>query len=930
MADGGGSYLMQSRLNVAKDALTYVVDAFRGKINWGFTTFKNGDGATINSALNPNLNDDENRAAIIEHIEGVVAEGGTPLMEALQDVFEQGYYVKRHELDNLLCRKNYVISMTDGFPSADDDAARISNIPAFTDLDGDGWTQDPFQGLGNHPDYYDDVAHWMYTHSWLDKFVVTDPANSYVNVTTHHVAFGAKQPLLQDAAGESGGEYIVAYNKEQLVAAFYSLAMMMSQSVSFTAPVVSVDAVNKIQSGDDLYMGLFLPQDSSYWVGNVKKFKMGDCSTERPKPFMIYDAANQEAINSSGEFLDDTAAFWGDDNDANDHNHQTSAEIKEDGAGEVLLEDVNQFFIDKTYWNRPIYTYKNGAMVKFDRTHITAADLAVADDATRDKLINFTHGYTYDAVALTGTPVAVRDWILGAIIHSRPVVVDYFDTAVATLPLLKRLVVVGSNDGMLHVFDDSNGRELFAFIPEDILSKLKDVAQNGVIKKTLVDSVDGLITLYRRNINPKYLIFGERRGGKYFWNLDVHDQNPLNWTVAWNYTNTEISQSWSEVKVARLPVAIDTNGVKSYKDVAMFTGGYDSTEDNFPEPFNDLDSNGTPYMDNGTIDNKEWSKNTTGQDPNNNGVYDKYNPGMDIKGRGIFVVDIDDPTSVANVTLADNTTKQLLPFSVTYGATSLTTGTAQTRPDMKFSFPANPSVVVGTGKYTYYNGTTSVAASKDNVLLAQYVVDVYANLFKARFTMDLVNANPNGVVPYWEASSANWMVNKVFSANPGSLSGSGRMGGGVATGAAEDQGRKAFYPPTISWGGSPNLFYAGNYFFPDVTFTTKNKMASLFFGTGDRENPKYTMIRNRFYAIYDDSLVTAKLNTTPSATIPTYTDVTVTSAPYYEDDLLNLTCDELGVDSKINSCYMGTSLSDGTTCATASADVDMKIYLIHY
>jgi type IV pilus assembly protein PilY1 len=492
VAAAGGSYLMQSRLDIAKDSLVYVVDEFRGKMNWGFATFKNGDGATINSALNPNLNDDENRAAIIEHIEGVDAQGGTPLMEALQDVFEMGYYGKRNALDNLLCRKNYIISMTDGFPSLDDDAGRISGV-TFDDWDEDNWTQDPYQGLGDHPDYYDDVAHWLYTHSWLDKSEVTDPANSYVNVATHHIAFGAKHPLLQDAAGESGGEYIVAYNKEQLVAAFYSLALQMSEAVSFTAPVVSVDAVNKIQSGDDLYMGLFLPQDSSYWAGNVKKFKLGDdpATTDETELFAILDKNGDAATNSDGEFLDNTATFWGDDTDVNDSDNYGAADIKEDGAGEVLLEDVQGFLSAETYWNRPIYTWKDGAMVKFDRTHITKEDLGVVDDATRDKLINFTHGYTYDAVATTGAPLGVRDWVLGAIIHSRPVVVDYFDTADKTLPLEKRLVVVGSNDGMLHVFNDETGREEFAFIPADILTKLKDVqAAIG-----LYDTVDGLITL---------------------------------------------------------------------------------------------------------------------------------------------------------------------------------------------------------------------------------------------------------------------------------------------------------------------------------------------------------------------------------------------------------------------------------------------------
>lgn len=870
-----GAYLMQDRLDVAKDALTYVVEEFRGKMNWGFASFgNNATGATIGPFLNPTDNDDAQRSAIVTAVRNVKPEiAGTPLMEALEDVFEQGYYGRRNILDDMLCRKNYVISVTDGYPSEDTDNKRIAGVE-FSDWDGDGWTSDPYQSPVD-PNYYDDVAHWMYTHSWLDKGAVTDPANSYVNVVTHHVAFGAKQPLLEDAAGESGGEYIVAYNKEQLVAAFYSLALMMSQSISFTAPVVSVDAVNKIQSGDDLYMGLFLPKDSGYWVGNLKKFKLGDGSTERPDLWMIYDGANHEAIDSTGAFLDNTATFWGDDTDQNDSDNHGTADIEEDGAGEVLLEDVQGFLTAGTYWNRAIYTYKGGGMAKFDRTNITPADLGVADTATRDKLVNFIHGYTYDADA-AGAPAAVRSWVLGPVIHSRPVVVDYYDTTVAGLSLLKRLVVVGANDGMLHVFDDTTGRELFAFIPEDILPKLKDAQVNW-----MYETVDGLLTLYRRDKNPKYLVFGERRGGGAYWCLDVHDQNPLNWTVAWKYTNAEISQSWSEVKLASIPVGITTDGKRTYKDVAVFTGGYDIEEDSFPEPFNDADMNGTPYKATGAIDPAEWSQASASQDVYNNNSYDEYNPDMNEVGRGIYVVDIDDPSTVV---------AGILPFSASYGAAQVATGTTQTFPDMKFCFPATPSLVVATESYTYKSGATTLNGMEENVLQSMYAVDIYANLFKLDFDFETIN---NGTVanPDWVVTASEWKVKKIFSGNPGSMSGSGQVHAGADV---TDQGRKAFYPPAISWGGAGSYFDAGNYFFSQVTFLDRDAIASLFFGTGDREHPKYTMIRNRFYAIYDDSSITAKEYNADGSFNQ---DITISSIPYTEDKLLNLTCDELGRSS---------------------------------
>lgn len=896
---GEDTYQMQSRLDTAKDAMRYVVDNYSSTINWGFAKFNNGVGATIPYLITPTDSESTQQTKMTNAINAVSANGGTPLMEALQDVWNNGFYNRRDILDDTPCRKNYIISMTDGFPSADDDNNRIAGV-TFGDWDGDGWTQDPSQYSNPNPDYYDDVANWIYKYSWMNKTLVSDPANSYENVITHHISFGANHPLLKDAAEESGGQYIAAYNKQQLASAFYSLTLMMSESISFTAPVVSVDAVNKIQSGDDLYMGLFMPEDSTYWTGNLKKFKMGDGSTSRPKFFMIYDAANEEAINSSGAFFDNTAAFWGDDLDANDNNQSSVAEITEDGAGEVLLEDVQQFFANTTYWDRPIYTWKNGAMVKFTRDNITAAELGVSDDTTRDKLINFVHGYTYEADAATSAPVAVREWVLGAIIHSRPVVIDYFDTDDPKLSLKKRLVAVGSNDGMLHIFDDTNGREVFAFIPPDILPSLKNVQA-----QLTYDTVDGLITLHREDKNPKYLIFGERRGGSYFWNLNISKENPLEWTVAWNYTNSEIVQSWSEVKVAKIPVGVASNGKKSYKNVAIFTGGYDPEEDNFPEPFTDKNNNGS-------MDTGEWVAAT--QDLNNNGVYNKYNPAMNEKGRGIFVVDIDNPASTTSVTLPDASVRQILPFSVTYGATSVTTGAQQRLPSMKFSFPASPSVVTGTDKYTYKDGAANVTEYKENVLLSLYAIDVYANLFKSQFGFEAENAGTEAS-PSWRVRAADWTVNKLFSANPGSSSGSGRMGAGVDS---TDQGRKAFYPPAISWGGSKGYFEAGNYIYPGVTFNTKNTMASLFFGTGDRENPKYTMIRNRFYAIYDDSSVTAQLSS------GTPTPVQITSAPYQENDLLNLTCDELGKNSTINSCYMGTM---GGLCTAANAATYMKDYL---
>lgn len=951
LSGGAEVYRMQSRLAVAKEALLYVVEEFRGRMNWGYANFNylgtTADGATIQSALNPNENDDTNRAAIVSHVTGTEPKYGTPLGEALQDVFDDGYYGHRNSLNNLLCRKNYVIVVTDGYPSDDESWGRIGGVSTFSDFDGDGWTADPAQYSTPPPNYYDDVAHWMYTHSWLDKTEVADPANSFVNVITHHIGFSLDQPLLEDAAGESGGDYITAFNKQQLVAAFYSLAMKMSGAISFTAPVVSVDAVNKIQSGDDLYMGLFLPKADSYWVGNLKKFKLGDGSAERPDLFMIYDKLNHEAIDSAGVFLDNTYGHWGNDTDNNDSDSYGAADVQEDGAGDVMLDDLNAYFQAgmagtlAAYWSRPIYTYKGGAMVKFDRNGITAADLAVADNATRDKLVNFVHGYTHDADAVTGAPLALKDWPIGPIVHSRPVVLDYYDTTQANLPLKKRFVAVGANDGMLHVFVDQDntqtiveGQEVFSFIPTEILPVLQNI--HGTFG--LYDTVDGPITLYRRDKNPKYLIFGERRGGSYYWALDVSNPDPTQWTVAWIYTNSELKESWSDVKLATIQVGVDpATGKRTYRDVAMFTGGYDPYEDNFPEPFLDVNNDGIP----GTIaadgslttNNAEWFKTNATQDLYNDDKYNIYNPEPNTQGRGIFVVDIDNPaTEILDPSDVTGTGK-ILPYSVTAAAATFTvfrsgltyTGSTggKTNANIKYCFPASPAVVVGPEAYRYKGADGKpVNASESDVLMALYAVDIYANIFKLNFNFIVENGG-TAASPQWKVKSASWQDTLVFKGNPGSTSVSGALGGALLNPLDSDPnaniGRKVFYPPAVSWGGAGSYFDYRNYLFENWKFAGVDKLASLFIGTGDREHPKYAMVNDRFYSIYDDSSVSATLYVPPVldtaaqallTTCQTYgfycpdllygtvsNTAAVSGAPYTEKDLLNLTCDELGVDT---------------------------------
>ncbi|MDR3631405.1 MAG: hypothetical protein P4L42_13835 [Desulfocapsaceae bacterium] len=958
-------YLIQTRMQVAQLALTSAISSVYNKMYWGLATFNydnygNGTGAKFLQYIN--TTSPATLSALQNSINSLQPLYGTPLGEALQDIFVNGYYnpVKNKTIVNQSCTQNFVVVVTDGFPSTDDTWTKISGVDFSKTNDGDGWTEDPSQYTTPPLNYYDSVAGYLYNHSIYDQSQI--PAANLTacnqNIITNQIAFGVVHPLLQDAALDGGGSYSTVFNTAQAVAALESGLLKLTNAVSYTAPVASVDATNKIQNGNDLYFGLFLPEASGTWYGNLKKFTLGDASKGQD-PMMVYGggANPQPALDSNGNFLSTVTDIW--------TGKTGSFAVTENGAGALLLTQVNNDFNSGSsanpapFWSRNIFTLINNGNGTYATPQLnqsinpTALGLVSTDTSTRNKIVNYTYGYTYDANA-DGTPVTVRPWVLGSIIHSKPVVVDYYDpNNISTL--LKRYIVVGANDGMLHVFDDSptgtnQGQEVYAFIPQDLLPKLQAVATGG-----LVDMVDGPVTLYRNNNEPKYLIFGERRGGGSYWCLNVLNSDPSKWTVQWQYSNPAIiSQSWAEPQIASVPYDVDSaTGMPKFQDALIFTGGYDPLEDNYPEPFTDNYKTGNPYnttpiasltLTNGhypapvtpsgattpTWDPTAKNNGILTQDTNANGYYDPFNPTMDSYGQGIFVVDIDNPAKIITPTSSG---KQILPFQVTYSSsgtsTNTSTGNPQTRTDMKFSFPASPAVVVGAYNYYYKDASGNVQSGTNvNTLKAIYGIDIYANLFKVSYDFEDVitkpSSNPNSWT--WSVANNNWSTTKIFSANPGSTNPSGAYGqNGNTYGNASnltkynnnaDQGRKAFYPPAISWGGSGSYFDQNNYSYPNTTFSGTSEIAALLFGTGDREHPLNTMIRNRMYSVYDDSSVTATQTNLSGITTPIIVSTTGfnTKNGYEESDLFNLTCGELGTNSTVaNKTPLSTYLTDDAT-----------------
>ncbi|MCJ7704466.1 MAG: PQQ-binding-like beta-propeller repeat protein, partial [Desulfobacterales bacterium] len=252
-------------------------------------------------------------------------------------------------------------------------------------------------------------------------------------------------------------------------------------------------------------------------------------------------------------------------------------DVEKGGLGEILKNRIA---------SRNIYTYLGTNTDLIDSSNAfnlsitpTLLGLSSGDTTGRDKIVNFIHGLDSYDENMNGNYSEKREWILGSFIHSRPVVVHYGTTSGSP-----SILFAGSNDGMIHAFDNETGNELWAFIPPSLLSNLKNLT--GEALQFLVDGAPR-VYLERKTdgtLEKAILIFGLRRGGNRYVALDVKiPASPkLLWEISPSTTGFgELGQTWSTPQLGKIKYG------SGEKWVAFIGGGYDENQDNIPVTAND-------------------------------------------------------------------------------------------------------------------------------------------------------------------------------------------------------------------------------------------------------------------------------------------------------------------------------------------------------
>ncbi len=265
----------------------------------------------------------------------------------------------------------------------------------------------------------------------------------------------------------------------------------------------------------------------------------------------------------------------------------TIQEIK--NAGASYVEDAGEVLAATSWDGRQVFTAHaadvDGIMndrIDFNVSEASALEpylgLGIGSPETQP-LIRFVLGRN-------------RSWKLGDINHSSPQVLeapsgipslmgdgyDDFKTSHADRP---RSILVGANDGMLHCFHPATLEEQWAFIPNNLLYKLKKMrivdpdCGEYLFHHYFVDGTPAIHDVYFGNAWHTVVVCGQGPGwgkdhGWYYFCIDVTD--PSSPEPLWEFNDPDSTgETWSVPAIGRLP--------STGRWVAFFGSGYDTDGD---------------------------------------------------------------------------------------------------------------------------------------------------------------------------------------------------------------------------------------------------------------------------------------------------------------------------------------------------------------
>jgi len=425
----------------------------------------------------------------------------------------------------------------------------------------------------------DDLAAYMNSHG------VTVGGTQHT-IQTYTIGFGddpdlatTGTPYLNAVAAAGGtGRSFTAGDSDTLTSTLQTIfASILDSPATFVTPAIAVNAFNRAQTQNDLYYSVFKPALGEHWPGNLKKYRLGINGTTE----QILDSLGRPAVGSDGFFQSGTTSFWSPSPDG--------ADVTAGGAvANLPVPDSRNLYTNVSA--NPSLSNAGNVLSPLNLNILDTDLQTVLNPTLRVAAINWAQGRDVNDVNNNGDILEPAPPFMGDPMHARPALVTYGGTA-ASPDAQDTVVFQPTNDGFLHAIDAKDGKELWGFIPRQLLYRLKDLYVNAN-NATRSYGLDGDVQVLKYDVNQNgviepsggdkvWIFFGMRMGhdasgASYYYALDVTDRN--NPQLMWVDGPGELpglGQTWSPPVITRVRAPSGSGQTNSQKFVLIFGGGYD-------------------------------------------------------------------------------------------------------------------------------------------------------------------------------------------------------------------------------------------------------------------------------------------------------------------------------------------------------------------
>lgn len=469
-------------------------------------------------------------------------------------------------------------------------------------------------GTGGIRAGFPDMIQFMNETDMSSKTLGPEDIEGRQNLTSYFLVPETKINTKTVGYAQAGGTVqplALSEDPEELVRTLTDIFnQILSVSTTFVAASIPVNAFNRAQVVDNVYLAMFQPDRKGrpYWTGNIKKLKLNGLFDGTGNVFLA-DALDQPAVAADGRIRFDALTYWTDPNALStpvlgegEMIGRDGRSVARGGAGQNIPGMVNGLIgTINGIGTRQVFYEMGGVMKPMDLTNDVVNDLTpyfnlsvpLVDMVNEVAwMILYARGYDIDDLDNDTILTEARPWILADPLHSRPLPMNYGAWGGYSEANQAIFLAVASNDGYLHFIRNTtsaggeSGEEVWAYMPKGTLDVLPELRANipALSHPYTVDGspvgymldVDGDGTIETIDGDKAYVFVGMRRGGKELHALDV--SNPESPKFLWQISSAdpdfnELGMTFSTPRVGTVQVGLAS------KPVLIFAGGYDPNKD---------------------------------------------------------------------------------------------------------------------------------------------------------------------------------------------------------------------------------------------------------------------------------------------------------------------------------------------------------------